>query len=535
MNVERSEAAASLTVAGVLDLEEIRSGAPEVVAGEADLDRPIRWVHIADSEHVEQFLEGGELVLTTAQTFRRSPAAMTVFLDQLEAAGAAGVVVELVDDASDPDEQAAEVVRHAASGRELPVVVLTHRIKFVRITEVAHRSLLAEQLGRLERAREIHETYTQLSLERAEVSAIVARTAELLGAPVVLEDVAHRVLAQAGPGAEALVANWVALVSGADAYVRRDWPQIPVGLQSRRWGRLVVPGLPTGAANVEQIIERAAQALTLTRMAETDERDLLLQAQAGFVRELMDVGAEDEAQARARARSLGFEPPGASRLVPAVIRLDRDPSTDPTRMQLWERALIQEATAAAARAGVSTLSTGLQSGSFGLVLALPGRGDESKALHRVFEEIADLGTTWAVGVGRSSSSLLTAVSRLESAAQVAEVASTLDVREQVFYRAGDVRLRGLLALLGDDPRLRGFAEGELGPLLESADEEMLDFLELVLTHGGNKSAVARAGFLSRPALYARLAKLQDRLGVSLDDAESRTALHVALLWWRMNR
>ncbi|NJI21449.1 PucR family transcriptional regulator, partial [Aeromonas veronii] len=90
-------------------------------------------------------------------------------------------------------------------GRDLPVVVLTHRIKFVRITEVAHRSLLAEQLGRLERAQEIHETYTQLSLERAEVGTIVARTAELLGAPVVLEDVAHRVLAQAGPGAEALV------------------------------------------------------------------------------------------------------------------------------------------------------------------------------------------------------------------------------------------------------------------------------------------------------------------------------------------
>ncbi|MDN6605986.1 helix-turn-helix domain-containing protein [Brevibacterium sp.] len=46
--------------------------------------------------------------------------------------------------------------------------------------------------------------------------------------------------------------------------------------------------------------------------------------------------------------------------------------------------------------------------------------------------------------------------------------------------------------------------------------------------------MARAGYLSRPALYARIAKLQDRLGVSLDDAESRTALHVALLWWRMH-
>ena len=70
-------------------------------------------------------------------------------------------------------------------------------------------------------------------------------------------------------------------------------------------------------------------------------------------------------------------------------------------------------------------------------------------------------------------------------------------------------------------------------LLEEHDDGALDLLELLLEHGGNKSALARAGHLSRPALYARLAKLQDRLGVSLDDAESRTALHVALLWHRL--
>jgi purine catabolism regulator len=144
-----------------------------------------------------------------------------------------------------------------------------------------------------------------------------------------------------------------------------------------------------------------------------------------------------------------------------------------------------------------------------------------------------------VGVGRGSASLLDAVARLDSASQVAEVASTLDVRERSFYRSSDVRLRGLLSLFADDSRLRAFAEGELGPLLgsehEGADaEDLLGFLELYLAHGGNISAMARAGYLSRPALYARMTKLQNRLGVSLDDAESRTALHVALLWWRMS-
>ncbi|MDN6123542.1 MAG: helix-turn-helix domain-containing protein, partial [Brevibacterium sp.] len=113
--------------------------------------------------------------------------------------------------------------------------------------------------------------------------------------------------------------------------------------------------------------------------------------------------------------------------------------------------------------------------------------------------------------------------------------STLELRQRQYYRFSDVRLRGLLSSLHDDPSVRAFAEAELAPLLGTDDEEMLVLLEQFLTHGGNKSALARNGFLSRPALYARLDRLQRRLGVSLDDAESRTALHVAILWLRTNR
>ncbi|GAA1641309.1 MULTISPECIES: PucR family transcriptional regulator [Brevibacterium] len=555
-----SERAGGLVVADVLGFGEIRSGSPEIFSGGERLDRPVRWIHIADAPEVERFLEGGELVLTTAQTFRRSAPAMAQFLDQLEHAGAAGVIVELVNDDSTPDDAAATVLRAAAADRSLPVICLRRRVKFVRITELAHRALLGQQLGRLERAREIHETYTQLSLERAEVGVIVARTAALLGAPVILEDVGHRVLAHAGDGSEALAAQWRDLVvetgagraepgdraesggrlgAGSSVLaghlgVDRRWHSLPVGLRARRWGRLVVPGITRAAVpDVEQIVERAAQALTLTRMAERDERDLVLQAQSGFVREILDARHVDEDEVRVRARSLGFDPPAGARLVPVVVRIDHDPAADPTRIQLWERAVIAEVTEATAQADIAAVSAQLQSGSFGLILALPGRRDETKVLDRVFSAMPDLDVTWTVGVGRSDVSLIAAIGRLPTAAQVAEVASTLEVREQLFYRSADVRLRGLLAVLGEDSRLRAFAEGELGPLLDG-DDEMLDFLDLVLTHGGNKSALARAGFLSRPALYARLAKLEERLGVSLDDAESRTALHVALLWWRMH-
>lgn len=120
MDIARESSGASLSIAGLLEFEEIKAAEPAVLAGEAGLDRAIRWVHIADSEHVERFLEGGELVLTTATAFRHSPEAMTEFLDQLERAGAAGTIIELVDENSTHDEEAREIAAVAASARNCP-------------------------------------------------------------------------------------------------------------------------------------------------------------------------------------------------------------------------------------------------------------------------------------------------------------------------------------------------------------------------------------------------------------------------------
>ncbi|SHT92872.1 Putative regulatory protein [Mycobacteroides abscessus subsp. abscessus] len=50
-----------------------------------------------------------------------------------------------------------------------------------------------------------------------------------------------------------------------------------------------------------------------------------------------------------------------------------------------------------------------------------------------------------------------------------------------------------------------------------------------LNTGGNKTELAKRLHLSRPTLYTKLAIVQRLLGVDLDDAESRTSLHTAML------
>jgi purine catabolism regulator len=94
-------------------------------------------------------------------------------------------------------------------------------------------------------------------------------------------------------------------------------------------------------------------------------------------------------------------------------------------------------------------------------------------------------------------------------------------------RLRDVRLRGLVRLLREEPELQAFIERELGPLLERPS--LLGVLRDYLANGRNKSLAARAQHVSRPALYRRLESIEALLEVDLDDWEQLTSLYVALL------
>src|SRR6202034_3348171 len=143
-----------------------------------------------------------------------------------------------------------------------------------------------------------------------------------------------------------------------------------------------------------------------------------------------------------------------------------------------------------------------------------------------------------IGVGAEVGSIRDVRRSFLEASQVADVAAERrDDRDgaagtgrPLFYRLPDLRLRGLLHLLRDDPRLQTFVERELGALL-AADPggELIDVLTAYLAAGGNKAEAAKASHLARPTFYERLRRIERICGTDLSSAESRTSLHVALL------
>jgi len=209
---------------------------------------------------------------------------------------------------------------------------------------------------------------------------------------------------------------------------------------------------------------------------------------------------------------------------------------------------IADAAAAACRAErIPSLVGTLDDARAGAMLSLSPRADPDRVLHDLAARIAERGggsagdgSGWddlVIGVGAAVGSIRDVRRSFLEASQVADVAAERagewfpgSPDRPPFYRLADLRLRGLLHLLRDDPRVQTFVERELGPLLATEpDTSLLDVLAAYLAAGGNKAEAAKRAHLARPTFYERLRRIERILGTDLGSAESRTSLHVALL------
>jgi PucR family transcriptional regulator, purine catabolism regulatory protein len=195
---------------------------------------------------------------------------------------------------------------------------------------------------------------------------------------------------------------------------------------------------------------------------------------------------------------------------------------------------LADAAAAACRAErIPSLVGTLDDDRAGAMLSLGPRVEPDDVLTALAGRIRDRAgadpDVLVIGVGATAGSIRDVRRSFLEASQVADVAASRpDGRDLLFYRLPDLRLRGLLHLLRDDPRLQTFVERELGALL-TADPGLVDALAAYLAAGGNKAEAAKASHLARPTFYERLRRIERILGTDLSSAESRTSLHVALL------
>jgi purine catabolism regulator len=516
----------------------VRGGEPRVVAGAERLDTRVRWVHAIELADAARLLRGGELVLTTGIALPDEGPLLDTYVADLASVGVSAVAVELGRRYTGglPAGFLAAAERHG-----LPLIAFGREVPFVEITEAVHARIIDDQLDQLRTSARLHEVFTDLAVSGAGPAEILRQAALLAGRPVMLEDLAHHVLACEPAGADP-----AALLDGFDARSRAvtggertlfdepsGWLVTMAGARGEDWGRVIlVCGQPPGPSDVV-LVERTATALALARLLTRQHESLERQAHASLISAIVAGAYADPDEAAARARALGVQVTGRQ-LLTVVIGFRQGGRGLPAHARVLG---VADALAGACRRQrVPALVGTLNEARVGALLSADRMADADAVLAAVCTAARQriTGGGAVIGVGSAAASLAEARRSLLEAQQVADAAAQSAAGDggRPYYRLADLRLRGLLHLLGDDARLATFVDREIGPLLvhdQAQGTGLTKVLAAYLAEGGNKAAAAGRAHLARPTFYDRLRAIERILGVSLESAESRTSLHVALL------
>lgn len=513
------------TVGQVLKLDILQASQPQLLSqpGPDANSELVRWMHILETARPEGLLPGGEFILTTAtfldqatQTSNDEVEAANRFLDTIEQTGAVAVVAEVLEGR----EHVIEALTKAAHHRRIPIYVLHRRIRFVELTQFAHENIAAARLQEVETDRRIHEAFTRLSVGSASTDRIVAEATALLGCQVVWEPTEQQ-------------ANTV--VVAEHQVVAGDEPL----------GRLSITGdCGAEASLIKTVLERASQAVSISVLARRSQQEMRRSMASSLFYQLR--GGTDLSDEEVQWRlAETFDRPRltSTRWWPVVFRIWDARRSGEELLNRLSGVLLDILEQLGAEQKLPVLAARSEIGVVDVLLPL----DEIASPDHLLETARTRFTArlhgqgeLVAGVGPETESAKAAAEQLVDAAQIAQAAQAYVAskgRQQAYFVAKDLGLRGLLAMLRHDQQLVLFVATELSGLLSVAKnrqsfEAWLAFLDSVLS-AENKASLARSLHLSRPALYARIERMERLLGYGLENnAEQRTATHLALMAYR---
>ncbi|MFJ9807165.1 PucR family transcriptional regulator [Streptomyces sp. NPDC101158] len=496
-----------------------------VRAGEDRLDTPVRWAHVSELADPVPYMEGGELLLTTALTLdAEDPEAMRRYVRRLLGAGVVGLGFAVGVNYEDIPAALLE----AAHEEQLPLLEVPRRTPFLAISKAVSAAIAADQYRAVTAGFEAQRELTRAALAEGP-DAVVARLAAHVDGWAALYDTSGAVLAASPEWAARRAAR---LTSDVERLRERPAPASAVvggtddrvELQSLGTGRRVRGALAVGTGAPLGTAERYAVHSAIALLTLTTERSRSLQAAeqrlgAAVLRMLL-AGQPDH------ARGVAGDLYGGLLDAPFRLLIAEPVPTEPKEGETPLAVFSENLEAAAARAGESVLTVpeGPEGGERLVVLAGDGGAVVTACESYATREAEDAGLVVGLSAPTGPIAAGAAYKQAEQALSVARR------RGRALVEHEELAAGSVLPLLADDA-VRAFADGLLRALYEhdaTGRGDLVASLRAWLSRHGQWDAAAADLGVHRHTLRYRMRRVEEILGRSLDDPDVRMELWLAL-------
>jgi purine catabolism regulator len=453
-----------------------------VAAGAVGLTAEISWLHVSELEDPTQFLEGGELLLTTGLGVGDLASAQRAYVRRLAEHRLAGLGFGLGFGFADvPDALVDEADRLGFA-----VLTVPYEIPFIAITKAALSHLASEQLEQLTRALEVHERLAQAVLDGRGVQALLATLCSHLGCSLALVDERGRTIGERHADGRRTFDGAIEL----PVVAHEERATLKAARHGRPFGEYDRLVLHHG---------QTALAFELSRRWAVSAAELRL---AGDLLEDLEQDRLDERETARRMAAFGLEP-GLDHA--ALIAAPRNGATgERVRRQVAEHL---------DRRSARYVSTVRRDRAAFLVEA--SSEDELLSTAR---DIAEDDFDARVGVGRPARGRAVGRSLVEARAALDTIAGPV-----ASYR--DLGALELLLSL-PDAALWAFVDRMLGPATER--QVLLESLSALLESGCRWSEAAERLGVHRHTLRYRMDRLRELTGRHPDEPHERMELWLAL-------
>lgn len=508
----------------------------QLVAGGEGLDRRVTWaMRMRARLPAFESVRGGELALLMLSQLRRLDETLPHLLKSLHRERVAAVAVAAPSLADLGSEALA-----SADQLHLPLILLPPNAALEEIERDVITFVVSFR-GEIERrASEISHQLMQLSIQGAGIEGLCTHLASVCEKWVILQDASQEILFQAAPsGAEGRALPGTL---SDEALQRQGLARVmlPIQIPHEIVGYLSLIGPEDDFDHLERlIVGQVAPILSLEFARERERSKVESRYQSEAFMDVVQGNYQQAEEMLARARLLGHDLSVPQAVVVFEIALDETTYVSGALETQWSKRLREELLRSWPTAWVISEPRRV------LALLPRTRSEEPEApendeqtllnsLERTRARLQPQQTRHPVlysgGIGQVARDVQAIPQAWREAQQALEIGRRLfgEGKLHSFARLGIYRL--LFPLYGEQTLL-DFYQETLGPLLDAdnrSNQALLETLEGFFRCNGNLSETARAMHLHRNSLLYRLGRIEELLGRSLEDAELRLSLQIAL-------
>lgn len=496
-----------------------------VICGNRGLNREVSSVSVIDAPDIYNWLQGGEILLTSGYIFKDNTEYLLELIGKIAKNGAAALFIKLgrfIDDM--PDE-----VRIKADELSFPIVYMPFSFSFVDVITPVLTKANSRQLEIIKKSEKIHCIFTNIAIRQEGIGKVLEYLSDLIGQEVAFVDNIKQRVFYSNDEMEINMENYMS-----------KYPCFPITVTRKTYGYLVVNETKYKANEYDLIaIEHASTIIKLEIQREISNDEIERKYRDNLVLDIIYNNINNQDELRERGKLFGWSFEGHVRAMIADVdhfkkNFEKKEGTGTNRAAVNElsRQLLRKVAAEVRMSFKKTIYTTFTDRVVFLLW------DEGKSHKEIQKQLAGIneriytkeGFTLSFAIGGLADEIGMAYRSFREAKTALVMGRRLGW-ENTSYFYNQLGFYRLLDQLKGNPAVKNFFQDKLGRVEQFDLEnhgELFDTLNMLVECNWNLREASEQLYIHYNTMKNRYHKIQEVMGVSLDNMEERLEVEFAI-------